>query len=168
MTAGMVVALGSSAAAVGTDLARRRIPNRLTLLAAIGGIFTHGVLAGQFADSALGGLVGLAILLIPFLFGGMGGGDVKLLGALGTALGVRGILDAGLVMALAGGVIAAAVQWNVLGMRKVLGRPWIPKGEPNAQAGQAKLGGTDVSIPYGAAIFFGVLAAVLSGMAGGT
>lgn len=168
MTAGMAVALAASAAAVGTDLARRRIPNRLTLLAAIGGLFAHGVLARQFADSVLGGMIGLAILLLPFLFGGMGGGDVKLLGALGTALGVRGILDAGLVMALAGGALAAAVQWNVLGLRKALGRPWIAEREPCAQAGHAKLGGTDVSIPYGMAIFFGVLAAVLPGMAGGT
>lgn len=56
--------------------------------------------------SALGLLVGLGLLFIPWMLGGIGGGDVKLLAALGAWLGPKGVLFATLYAGLVGGVMA--------------------------------------------------------------
>jgi prepilin peptidase CpaA len=107
------IAVGSLAAAV-IDLRTRRVPNALT-----GGIAGVGLAMaltpwGQVgAGAALaGGLLGLALMLPGYLFGGTGGGDVKLLAALGTMLGPQRTLTAFIAMALAGGVIALIVLFR--------------------------------------------------------
>jgi prepilin peptidase CpaA len=91
------------------DLKRHRIPNLLTLPACLAGVLYH-ILSSGFASGLLfsmkGLALGLAILIIPFLIGGMGGGDVKLLAALGSWLGPAGVFNLFLYGALAGGVIA--------------------------------------------------------------
>lgn len=77
------------------DLSSRRIPNSLTY----GGIlFGLGIgLLPQFepslANSLLGLLIAFAPSLILFALGSIGGGDVKLLTALGALLGYPQILD---------------------------------------------------------------------------
>jgi len=77
------------------DLSHRRIPNSLTY----GGIlFGLGIgLLPQFEPSLTGSLLGLAIAFGPslllFALGSIGGGDVKLLTALGALLGYPLILD---------------------------------------------------------------------------
>jgi prepilin peptidase CpaA len=61
-------------------------------------------------DAALAGLiVGLAVMLPGHVLGATGAGDVKLMAAFGTFLGVEGILGAFIRMAIAGGVIALTV-----------------------------------------------------------
>ena len=72
-----------------TDLRTRRIPNVLTFGAAIAGLVAHIALDGASgALTAAGGwLTGLLIFLPFFALGGMGGGDVKLLAALGAWFG---------------------------------------------------------------------------------
>ncbi len=98
--------------AVAWDLRSLRIPNAITAPAALAGIGYHVTTAGLpgLKSSVLGLLMGLAILLIPFLLGGLGGGDVKLLAALGAWLGPRGILFAALYGGLAGGLLALGVM----------------------------------------------------------
>ena len=59
--------------------------------------------------SIVGGIVGLALMLPGYLFGGTGGGDVKLLAAIGTFLGPGRTLSAFIGAALAGGVIALGI-----------------------------------------------------------
>lgn len=104
------IAAGSLVAAA-IDLRTRRVPNAVT-----GGIAGIGLAMactpwGQIgAGAALaGGLLGLALMLPGYLFGGTGGGDVKLLAALGTMLGPQRTVTAFIAMALAGGVIALIV-----------------------------------------------------------
>ena len=95
--------------AICLDLRWHRIPNWLTVPACLTGISYHvwsSGLAGGLPFSLKGLATGLAILLIPFLMGGMGGGDVKLLAALGCWLGASGVFNLFLYGALAGGVIA--------------------------------------------------------------
>lgn len=89
------VALYTATAAV-SDFRTRRVPNWLTLPAAIGGIVFHTFAAqGWGITTSLAGLaVGFALLLVPFLLGGGGMGDVKLLAALGAWLGPRLMLAA--------------------------------------------------------------------------
>jgi prepilin peptidase CpaA len=104
-----VVAVVTAAAVY--DLKYRRIPNALTLGAAAVAIAIHGVVNGWsgvlLAASGLGLGVGLYFPL--FALGGMGAGDVKLLGAIGAWLGPMGAVWTGLFGAIAGGIMALVV-----------------------------------------------------------
>ena len=59
--------------------------------------------------SAIGWVVGIAIFFVPFALGGLGAGDVKLLGAIGAWLGPMNALWVGLYAGAAGGVLAIFV-----------------------------------------------------------
>lgn len=73
------------------DCKFRRLPNAYTLgLAALGIVWR--VCWGGFnglVDGILGGLVCFAFLLIPFLLNGAGGGDLKMMFAVGIFTGFR-------------------------------------------------------------------------------
>ena len=100
-------------AGTATDLLYRRIPNWITLPAIICAIIYHGVADGwaDGAQSAVAGLfVGCALLFFPFAMGGMGGGDVKLLGALGAWLGSLDVLNIFLFSAWTGALWAALIM----------------------------------------------------------
>jgi len=95
-------------AAVGYDLRSRRIPNYLTLPAMALGLvvsLAQGGFSGA-ADSALGLLLGGALLLPLFALGKFGGGDVKLLAAVGALRGASFVWRATLLGAASGGVLA--------------------------------------------------------------
>jgi prepilin peptidase CpaA len=89
MNAAEVIGLGIAGVACGWDLRTHRIPQVLTLGGALAGILFHLVTGGWTAGgiSVVGWIVGIAIFFVPFALGGLGGGDVKLLGALGAWLG---------------------------------------------------------------------------------
>jgi len=92
-----------------SDLATRRIPNQLTALAAIGGL-SWGLLAGGWtglSQALLGGVIGFGLMLVFHLFGAVGAGDVKALGALGCFLAPWPALMLFALTAVAGGVLAA-------------------------------------------------------------
>jgi prepilin peptidase CpaA len=95
-------------AAVVWDIKSRRVPNALTLGGAAAAFAMQGVLYGWtgLLTAASGWAVGLALFLPLFVLGGMGAGDVKLLGAIGAWLGPMGAVWAGLYGAVAGGVMA--------------------------------------------------------------
>ena len=91
-----------------TDTLHAKIFNSSNLLMCLSGltyqIYTHG-LAG-FSHAGLGLLTGLSLLIIPYIMGGVGGGDVKALTALGTLVGPKAIFEIFLYIGLIGGVIA--------------------------------------------------------------
>ena len=93
------------------DLRTRRVPNPLTLgIAATGVAFAATRLSGLSVASAVLGLsVGVGLMLIPYIFGAMGGGDLKLFAALATFLGPGPTVLAFLYTLLAGGILAVTV-----------------------------------------------------------
>lgn len=93
------------------DLKTRRIPNVLTFGAALAAIVVHLWLQGPAGAgwAVAGWLVGVAFFLPFFALGGMGAGDVKLLGALGAWLGPGPVVWVALFSLIAGGVIGLAV-----------------------------------------------------------
>lgn len=95
-------------AAVVWDSRARRIPNALTLGAVAVGVLLNGIRDGgagvMFALAGAG--VGTAVFLVPFVLGGIGGGDVKLLAAVGSIQGPRFVFVTFLCTAIVGGLAA--------------------------------------------------------------
>lgn len=128
------------AAAAWLDVATRRIPNRLTYPAILIGVLVNSLLptvldslgfqvaviwsgATGFQDGLLGlaicGLVGI----ISFIARGLGGGDVKLVAALGAMLGlgaVVGVLINALLIAGLIGILNWAVRGTLVPRMQVL------------------------------------------------
>lgn len=93
------------------DITQKRIPNFITFPVILWGLLTYTVFDG-FAGlrfSGLGFLFGLGVFLIPFILGGMGGGDVKLMAAIGALKGWRFTLYTTIYSGLAGGVIVIII-----------------------------------------------------------
>jgi prepilin peptidase CpaA len=93
------------------DFRLHRIPNYLTVPTALAGLAFH-VLApsGWGAWTSLSGFaVGFSLLIVPWLLGGSGMGDVKLLAALGAWLGPRLTLIAFAVSVGTAALIAVCV-----------------------------------------------------------
>ena len=99
----VIIGLGACA----TDISARRVPNVLTGGAIVCGLLAHTVLPGGHGLSAalLGFAAGLAVFFPFFALGGMGGGDVKLMAALGTWIGWQPVLWTAIYGAVAGGVL---------------------------------------------------------------
>jgi prepilin peptidase CpaA len=113
-------------AACVTDLRSRRIPNVLTLGAAAGACGYHLAAGGPsgLGWAAGGWLVGLLMFLPLFALRGMGGGDVKLLAALGAWLGPGTTVWLALFAALAGGPIAIVVALSRGYLRRAFTNVW--------------------------------------------
>lgn len=157
----LVIALGIS---LYTDLKERKIFNSVTLTAAAAGLLyncaANGLTGARFALS--GFLAGMGLLLIPFLVGGIGAGDVKLMAAVGTIKGPAFVVNAGLSSAIAGGVLALVL----LAYRGVLAEVlknsvWgLVTLKGSYFSGGSMTGGT---FPYGVAIFAGTIFTLITG-----
>ncbi len=121
------------------DLRSRTIPNGLNLAIALLAIpFWWSVGLALWPDAAI--QIGVASLVfglfaIAFAFGAMGGGDVKLIGALALWLPFQAVILLLFVMSIAGGVLTLALY-----LRHKLARRT-----------------EQLEVPYGVAIAFGGL-----------
>lgn len=154
--------------AIGFDIKEKRIPNQLILVAITGGIlFNASQGVPQLKDSLLGLGLGVGFLIIPFVLGWMGAGDVKFLGAVGAILGVKPVAHVFFYSAILGGILALIsaivsginpkafkISWSEL---KVLilsrGAVWPEMVNHRVSKGAR-------SIPFGVAIGLGTLVAV--------
>ena len=134
--------MGIAAVGCAFDIKSRRIPNVLTFGAAAAGFGYHTATGGLGAlgTSVSGWLVGVVMFIVPFALRGLGGGDVKLLGALGAWVGPLQAVWIALYTGVAGGLMALGlglasghlrpaianlrlllVHWGVAGLRALPG-----------------------------------------------
>jgi prepilin peptidase CpaA len=104
----VVVLSGVLIAAAVKDLESQKIPNLLTYPTMGIGVVYHGMTNGlEGLLFSVGGLaIGIGVLILPYIMGGMGAGDAKLMGAAGTVLGPSGVFKAFLFTAVVGGFYA--------------------------------------------------------------
>lgn len=154
------------------DWRTRRIPNYLTFGGALAGIaFQTAVFGWQgFVQALLGLFLGFGLLLLPYIFGGMGAGDVKALAALGAWLGPKGSFSVFCYMGLAGGLMSlGALLWQGI-LWSYLRRGWVLLQNMVLCRGhgvvvESLTSGENLTqgIPYGVAIALGMLSYVVWG-----
>jgi len=114
------------------DLRRGVVPNYLTLPTIIVGLVGHSIVGGFEGNSQslglYGALAGLALGFIPMFvawkMGGVGGGDVKLMAAIGAMTGWRFTLSALLFGLLVAAIMAIFVMTHKKIVKQTLIRVW--------------------------------------------
>jgi prepilin peptidase CpaA len=146
------------------DIRSARIPNRLTYTALLAALLLRTALLGLagLKSGAIGMLVAGGLFLLLFVLGAMGGGDMKLMAAVGAWVGSMQVMRLILASAIAGGVLAIAriIVGNMVGqtirntvqlicyhLTSGLG----PHPELNVQSSGSQ------RVPYGVAIAVGAL-----------
>lgn len=145
--------IGGQGVAAASDAMRLRIPNAL-ILYLLGGAGIAGVLSQPtWAVLAAHVAVGLAILAVGMLLfarGWMGGGDVKLLAVTGLWLGPAAVPGLLILTALAGGVLTLAmIVARTLGLHRHTGGRIAALRDPMDR------------VPYGIAIAAAAIATVI-------
>jgi prepilin peptidase CpaA len=110
------------------DIRVKKIPNLITFPTMVFGLVYYGVTNGwDGLLFSLGGLaLGITIFFILYLMGGMGAGDVKLMGAVGAIIGSKGILLTAFFSAIVGGVYALIVLiFNIEYLKDLVKRSYI-------------------------------------------
>ncbi|WP_163970653.1 A24 family peptidase [Oceanobacillus halotolerans] len=142
-----------------TDLKSRKIYNNVIFPALLITFIYHFATDGwdALSHSFIGFLIGFGLLLIPYFMGGMGAGDVKLLGLIGAMKGGAFVFQSFLYIAIIGALIALAV---ILFRRDVLKSIIYYfaslKSGVILEGGIAK-GSLTATYPYGVAIAAGVV-----------
>src|SRR5213593_647391 len=137
------------------DVRTRRIPNAISGSAMILGITLNTAFLGTagLLDSLAGLGITVGVLLWPFAMGGIGGGDVKMMGAIGALLGPRLAL-----MGLGAGVIlgGAVMVWHLARQGRLREKVM----------GTATMFQAAVALPYSVPLGVGTLAALAFGALG--
>lgn len=170
-TVALVVMVPAAFAASWFDHTQRRIPNWLNAALAASGFIAQAVYFGWggVGRGMLGLLVGLGLLLLPWLIQAVGAGDVKLMAAIGVWFGPWMILVAAVVGGILGGVLAAlmiaasgrlAKAWSNVGLIAIkLSSRELRRSE---FASTGSFGPSGQMVPYGVPLSVGALL-VLSG-----
>ncbi|MHC2620503.1 prepilin peptidase CpaA [Bradyrhizobium huanghuaihaiense] len=90
------------------DVATRLIRNEICLALALLGIASQLGSSMQIAESLIAAAILFLLMLVVYIRGAIGGGDVKLLVALAVGLPLTGVIKLLTITALAGGVLALA------------------------------------------------------------
>jgi prepilin peptidase CpaA len=147
-----------------TDVTARRIPNWLTVSAIVAGLAVRAWMGLAPLGSGALGLAVACLLALPFFaMGVLGGGDAKLLMAVGTFMGPADLARASLVIAVVGGVVAlveAARRGMLVPTLTSCGLlivSWVTLGRRGRASARMMVGGERLAVPYGVAIAAGTL-----------
>jgi prepilin peptidase CpaA len=157
-----VALVATAAAATLHDVRTRRIPNWVALGGVVAALALRAAMGrGELIDGLVGAALGLSIGLLLFALRLFGGGDGKLLMAVGAFLGPRPFLSALLVIALVGGVLGlfeAARRGVLAAVIRRTGRRLLTVFAPG-RAGFEPVAVTPegFTVPYGLAIGVGAL-----------
>ncbi|QCJ45301.1 prepilin peptidase [Bacillus sp. S3] len=151
-----------------TDIKNRRILNIVTLPAILFGFIYYTTLQGLegFLFSGKGFLIGLTLLLIPYLLGGMGAGDVKLMAAIGALMGTSFVLYSFVYIALIGGLISVMLIMKRNGVKLSLKSLCYQLFFLRSNLGSklfSKDKSSSISFPYGVAIVLGTFCTIVWG-----
>jgi prepilin peptidase CpaA len=108
-----------------TDLSERKIYNNVVLAGIIVSLIYNVIVLGPLNGAVFtftGLFTGIFLLIIPFVAGGLGAGDVKMLGMIGAFLGYSMVVEVLLVSALVGGIFAVVTLIRGKGILKRLWR----------------------------------------------
>lgn len=153
--------------AVYLELKENRIPNWLTLSGMGLGLLIAYLRGTPVFWSSLGGLaIGFGFFFIFYVFGGVGGGDVKLMGAAGALMGVELIKPALVYTAFLGASLAVLIViWRKdFWLRIATGFRRLAFWRKPAEAESPKP--APITVPYGLAIAAGCLLAIIVKSAG--
>jgi prepilin peptidase CpaA len=169
-----VLAVVVVAAAV-ADLKTARIYNVITYPAAAAGLIGHALVGGLTGTDDVMGLAGAAaglamgsVLILAWLAGGIGGGDVKLMAAVGALMGWRFTLSAMFWGFLVAALMAVIVMIRKRIVLRTLGRIWrfvILAFTPGKPASPAMA--DSPKIPFGLALCIGSAISVAEALLGG-
>ena len=153
--------------AVYVELKENRIPNWLTLSGMALGLLLGYLRGTTVFWSSLGGLaIGFGFFFVFYVFGGVGGGDVKLMGAAGALMGADLVKPALFYTAVLGAFLAVLIViwrkdfWVRLGLWFRRLAFWHQR--PDAAAAEP----APITVPYGLAIAAGCLLAIIIKAAG--
>ncbi|WML59144.1 prepilin peptidase [Neobacillus sp. PS2-9] len=151
-----------------TDVKSRKILNIVTLPAILFAFVYYLSFQGLdgFLFSGKGFLVGLGLLILPYMLGGMGAGDVKLMASIGALMGTSFVFYSFIYTALIGGLIAVVLivkqkgfvnmiktfLFAIVFIRSNLGSIHLANGNQSS-----------ISFPYGIAIVLGTLCSLIWG-----
>jgi prepilin peptidase CpaA len=149
------------------DWRYHRIPNWLTVTGFAAGLAMNSWLGGWHGakTSLLGTLLGLGLIFPFYLLRAMGGGDWKLVGAMGGILGPGALWDVLLIAVLVAGIMAVIM----IVARGRAGETLRNMGNMLASLARMQMPGAEVSLdnPNSARIPFGVSVAVAVALFGG-
>src|SRR5712692_6673521 len=110
-----VAVIGVAVASAVTDLWKGKIYNAITYPATAAGLLIALGSRGPagMCDSLAGWAAGFLPAMLLFAFGAIGGGDVKLLGAIGALTGARPVVETfGLAFLIAGVIAVGQLVWK--------------------------------------------------------
>ena len=109
-------------AAVITDTAARKIPNKLVLGGLAVAFLCQGLISGGVGllEAAKGMGLGFVLFLPLYLLRAMGAGDVKLMAMVGTFTGMHDIIGIVLFTLLAGGVLSLAFALKLKSFHRLM------------------------------------------------
>jgi prepilin peptidase CpaA len=155
-----------------TDMVERKIYNAVILCGLVVAFILNGLQQGLYlgtTNTLAGFFTGIFLLIIPFILGGLGAGDVKMLGMIGAFVGHAVVVEVLLASAIVGGIYAFLVMLKQgrmlkrlkivfigifcsIGTRKSLHLNTLDDHESQKHA-----------IPYGAALSTGVIIIYIMG-----
>ena len=124
----IILLVSAIALSIVEDLRHKKIPNVVTYPTMALALVYHSLSGGinGFLLSMGGLALGIGFFVVPYLLGGMGAGDAKLMGAAGAIFGPRGICVASIMVILAGGIYAVILfVINPKYTASFLKRAWI-------------------------------------------